>query len=207
MSGRLRNNSPLITWGSYQFPMPWGIPSIMVDKGMGYFFIPILLVRLVGNYFFFPLWQAIHERKSPVPSSHPQWIGSFPLIFVQYIWKYISLHNNCFIFLCRSSLLLFVQKLYHLLFTRPTQHLSFALNHLSWARETNCLNCYLLLLFQCYYYLSTINLLFCDEWHIGLTVFLWASTTLTKVMWCLRYYEIYTLSRLLDICHIGLFYF
>ena len=115
--------------------------------------------------------------------------------------------NNCFIFLCRSSLLLFVQKLYHLLFTRPTQHLSFALNHLSWARETNCLNCYLLLLFQCYYYLSTINLLFCDEWHIGLTVFLWASTTLTKVMWCLRYYEIYTLSRLLDICHIGLFYF
>ena len=55
--------------------------------------------------------------------------------------------------------------------------------------------------------LSTINLLFCDEWHIGLTVFLWASTTLTKVMWCLRYYEIYTLSRLLDICHIGLFYF
>ena len=142
------------------------------------------------------------EKSRAFVSSSMDWV-----ISTHFCSIHLEIHNNCFIFLCRSSLLLFVQKSYHLLFTRPTQHLSFALNHLSWARETNCLNCYLLLLFQCYYYLSTINLLFCDEWHIGLTVFLWASTTLTKVMWCLRYYEIYTLSRLLDICHIGLFYF
>ena len=146
---------------------------------------------------------------------------SFPQLF-QFIWQWwqeemlppfchpcleIHLSNLCLFFLFADHhLLLFVQKLYHLLFTRPTQHLSFALNHLSWARETNCLNCYLLLLFQCCYYLL---LIFCfvmngtSDWQF----FLWASTTLTKVMWCLRYYEIYTLSRLLDICHIGLFYF
>ena len=32
---------------------------------------------LVGNYFSFHSRQAARERKSPVPSSHPQWIGSF----------------------------------------------------------------------------------------------------------------------------------
>ena len=97
-----------------------------------------------------------------------------------------SFGNTSQYFFFYLKIITFVQKLCHLLFTHPTQHLSFALNqiaiprfpesprnencrgigipsptqhlsfalnHLSWARETNCLNCYLLLLFQCYYYL------------------------------------------------------
>ena len=41
---------------------------------------------LVGNYFSFHSRQAARERKSPVPSSHPQWIGSMhnPVYFI--IW-------------------------------------------------------------------------------------------------------------------------
>jgi len=40
-------------------------------------------------------------------------------------------HYRLLQFDLRSSLLQFVQKLYHLLFTRPTQHLSFALNQIA----------------------------------------------------------------------------
>ena len=56
--------------------------------------IGINLSWLVGNYFSFHSRQAARERKSPVPSSHPQWIGSILLtqgpiheIFMKKYWE------------------------------------------------------------------------------------------------------------------------
>ena len=101
------SNSPLVTSGSYQFPTyglavvvkknptTRGSASMVWEIGMN-------LSWLVGNYFSFHSWQAARERKSPVPSSHSQWIGSYLYFFI-YILLKVSVSINLYGKACNSK--------------------------------------------------------------------------------------------------------